>query len=116
MKLRMLGLLGVMASGNAALAADARRHLLRRPHRHGERQGAGGLKRWRSRTARSSWSARKPRYSAPRKGKITQLRDLKGQTMTPGFIDPHSHFIDPLSIADRVNVFGTAGWSGRQSD
>ena len=24
--------------------------------------------------------------------------------MTPGFIDPHSHFIDALSIADRVNV------------
>lgn len=38
------------------------------------------------------------------KGKATQLNDLKGHTMAPGFIDPHSHFIDSLSIADRINV------------
>jgi predicted amidohydrolase YtcJ len=38
------------------------------------------------------------------KGNATQLNDLKGHTMAPGFIDPHSHFIDSLSIADRINV------------
>lgn len=37
-------------------------------------------------------------------GKATVLHDLKGRTMTPGFIDPHSHFIDALSLADRINV------------
>lgn len=38
------------------------------------------------------------------RGTGTQLRDLAGHTLTPGFIDPHSHFIDSLSLADRVNV------------
>ena len=38
------------------------------------------------------------------KGEATSLHDLGGRTMTPGFIDPHSHFIDALSIADRINV------------
>lgn len=37
-------------------------------------------------------------------GKATILHDLHGRTMTPGFIDPHSHFIDSLSMADRINV------------
>jgi predicted amidohydrolase YtcJ len=37
-------------------------------------------------------------------GKATVLRDLMGKTMTPGFIDPHSHFIDALSLSDRINV------------
>lgn len=38
------------------------------------------------------------------RGPDTELRDLAGRTMLPGFIDPHSHFIDSLSLADRVNV------------
>ncbi len=38
------------------------------------------------------------------RGPATELRDLAGRTMLPGFIDPHSHFIDSLSLADRVNV------------
>jgi predicted amidohydrolase YtcJ len=37
-------------------------------------------------------------------GTATVLKDLGGRTLTPGFIDSHSHFIDSLSIADRVNV------------
>lgn len=37
-------------------------------------------------------------------GAATVLKDLQGRTLTPGFIDPHSHFIDALSISDRVNV------------
>jgi len=38
------------------------------------------------------------------RGPATELRDLKGGTFVPGFIDPHSHFIDSLSLADRINV------------
>lgn len=34
----------------------------------------------------------------------TTMEDLRGRTLLPGFIDPHSHFIDSLSLADRVNV------------
>lgn len=34
----------------------------------------------------------------------TQVRDLGGKLLMPGFIDPHSHFIDSLTMADRVNV------------
>jgi predicted amidohydrolase YtcJ len=34
----------------------------------------------------------------------TVLKDLAGKAMLPGFIDPHSHFLDSLTMADRVNV------------
>lgn len=34
----------------------------------------------------------------------TVVKDLGGKVLLPGFIDPHSHFIDSLSMADRVNV------------
>lgn len=38
------------------------------------------------------------------RGPTTELRDLAGRTLVPGFIDPHCHFVDSLSLADRVNV------------
>lgn len=38
------------------------------------------------------------------KGAGTVVKDLHGQTMLPGFIDPHSHFISALTMADRANV------------
>ena len=38
------------------------------------------------------------------KGARTVVRDLGGKLLMPGFIDPHSHFIDSLTMADRVNV------------
>ena len=41
-----------------------------------------------------------------RKGANTILKDLAGKALLPGFIDPHSHFIDSLALADRVNVSG----------
>ena len=47
---------------------------------------------------------KKPAVMAAERGASTVLHDLKGRTMTPGFIDPHSHFIDSLVMADRVNV------------
>lgn len=34
----------------------------------------------------------------------TVMKDLAGKLMLPGFIDPHSHFMDSLTMADRVNV------------
>lgn len=39
-----------------------------------------------------------------RKAGGTVVKDLAGKTMLPGFIDPHSHFMDSLTMADRVNV------------
>jgi predicted amidohydrolase YtcJ len=38
------------------------------------------------------------------KGPETVLKDLAGKALLPGFIDPHSHFMDSLTMADRVNV------------
>jgi predicted amidohydrolase YtcJ len=34
----------------------------------------------------------------------TVVKDLGGKTLLPGFIDPHSHFMDSLTMSDRVNV------------
>ena len=39
-----------------------------------------------------------------RKVSGTVVKDLAGKLLLPGFIDPHSHFIDSLALADRVNV------------
>lgn len=47
---------------------------------------------------------KKTAVMAAERGTSTVLHDLKGRTMTPGFIDPHSHFIDSLVMGDRVNV------------
>jgi len=38
------------------------------------------------------------------KADATVVKDLGGNAMLPGFIDPHSHFMDSLTMADRVNV------------
>ncbi len=37
------------------------------------------------------------------KGDSTVLVNLQGKTMLPGFIDPHSHFINALSMASQAN-------------
>ena len=37
------------------------------------------------------------------KGDSTVMNDLHGKTMLPGFIDPHSHFINSLSMSDQAN-------------
>jgi predicted amidohydrolase YtcJ len=34
----------------------------------------------------------------------TVMKDLGGKLLLPGFIDPHSHFLDSLTMANRVNV------------
>src|ERR1035441_7951928 len=38
------------------------------------------------------------------KGVATQIIDLGGRTMLPGFIDGHSHFFQAAMIADYANV------------
>ncbi len=37
------------------------------------------------------------------KGDSTVFHDLQGKTLLPGFIDPHSHFINALSITHQAN-------------
>lgn len=38
------------------------------------------------------------------KGAKTRLVNLRGRTLVPGFIDPHSHFIAAMAMATQVNV------------
>ncbi len=38
------------------------------------------------------------------KGTKTQEIDLQGKTLLPGFIDPHSHFINAVEMANWVNI------------
>ncbi|WP_269790454.1 amidohydrolase [Stenotrophomonas sp. Iso1] len=38
------------------------------------------------------------------KGASTKMVDLKGKTLLPGFIDPHSHFINGMAMEDQANV------------
>ncbi|MDY1034820.1 amidohydrolase [Stenotrophomonas sp. CFBP8980] len=37
-------------------------------------------------------------------GAGTQLIDMTGTTMLPGFIDPHSHFLNAMTMEDQANV------------
>ncbi|WDS36917.1 amidohydrolase [Pseudoxanthomonas sp.] len=37
-------------------------------------------------------------------GAATKMIDLKGKTLLPGFIDPHSHFINGMAMEDQANV------------
>lgn len=39
------------------------------------------------------------------KGSATKMVDLGGKTLLPGFVDPHSHYISSLSVANQVNVY-----------
>lgn len=39
-------------------------------------------------------------------GPETRIRELKGQAMLPGFIDPHGHFMFALNMVNQVNVSG----------
>lgn len=47
---------------------------------------------------------RKAAVLAAHRGNATVMNDLQGRTMTPGFIDGHSHFMDSLAAAGRANV------------
>jgi len=39
------------------------------------------------------------------KGQATTVVDLAGKTLLPGFLDPHSHYISSITVANQVNVF-----------
>ena len=42
--------------------------------------------------------------TASSKGSATKMVDLGGKTLLPGFIDPHSHFINGMAMEDQANV------------
>jgi predicted amidohydrolase YtcJ len=39
------------------------------------------------------------------RGAQTRVVDLDGNTLLPAFIDPHSHYINSLMVANQVNVY-----------
>jgi predicted amidohydrolase YtcJ len=43
----------------------------------------------------------------------TRIVDLAGATLLPGFIDPHSHYINSLTIANQANLFAPPAGPGR---
>src|SRR5258705_2539723 len=103
MKLRMLMLFGAIAPTNAAVAANADAIYFGGPiitvNDKAPIAEAVAIK-----DGKIIMVGKKAAVFRAEKGKSTLLHDLDGRTMTPGFIDPHSHFIDSLSIADRINV------------
>ncbi len=46
------------------------------------------------------------------RGPRTGMHDLGGKTLLPGFIDPHSHYINALTVANQVNVFAPPAGPG----
>jgi hypothetical protein len=47
------------------------------------------------------------------KGPNTTVVDLAGRTLVPGFLDPHSHYISSLTVANQVNVYAPPAGPGR---
>ena len=47
------------------------------------------------------------------KGQTTAVVDLAGKTLLPAFLDPHSHYINALAVANQVNVFAPPAGPGR---
>ena len=47
------------------------------------------------------------------KGSATRMVDLGGKTLLPGFLDPHSHYINSLSVANQVNVYAPPAGPGK---
>jgi predicted amidohydrolase YtcJ len=47
------------------------------------------------------------------KGPTTKMVDLGGKTLLPGFLDPHSHYINSLSVANQVNVYAPPAGPGK---
>jgi predicted amidohydrolase YtcJ len=50
------------------------------------------------------------------RGPETHVVDLDGKTLLPGFIDPHSHYINALTVANQVNVFAPPAGPGADVD
>jgi len=47
------------------------------------------------------------------KGAATKSVDLAGRTLLPGFIDPHSHYINSITVANQVNLFAPPAGPGK---
>jgi len=46
-------------------------------------------------------------------GAATKAVDLGGRTLVPGFVDPHSHYINAITVANQVNVFAPPAGPGK---
>lgn len=47
------------------------------------------------------------------KGDSTEMKDLGGKTLLPGFLDAHSHYINSLSIANQLNLYPPPAGPGK---
>jgi len=47
------------------------------------------------------------------KGSTTRMVNLVGKTLLPGFLDPHSHYINSITVANQVNVFAPPAGPGK---
>ena len=50
------------------------------------------------------------------KGSATRIIDLAGRTLLPSFIDPHSHYINSLLVANQAKVYAPPSGPGRDVD
>lgn len=50
------------------------------------------------------------------RGPQTAVNDLDGATLVPGFIDPHSHYINSLTVANQANLFAPPAGPGADVD
>lgn len=49
---------------------------------------------------------------AEQRGSATRMVDLGGRCLLPGFVDPHSHYINSLLVANQVNVSAPPAGAG----
>jgi len=49
-------------------------------------------------------------------GPRTKVVDLNGATLVPGFVDPHSHYINSLTVANQASVFAPPAGPGADVD
>ena len=47
------------------------------------------------------------------RGSTTRMVDLARKTLLPGFLDPHSHYINSITVANQVNVFAPPAGPGK---
>lgn len=47
------------------------------------------------------------------RGTATEVVDLAGRTLVPGFLDPHSHYFSSLTVANQVNLFAPPAGPGK---
>jgi len=50
------------------------------------------------------------------RGESTEMVDLQGRTLTPGFIDGHSHYFNALFLADQLNLYPPPAGPGKDVD